>query len=650
EIIGGEMNLTNTIMAIAKGEMVEAWPYVPRIDLWHNANQRAGTLPPQHQGRSISEICLAEGWGAHHLVPSFLRHGQQPHRALGLYNLPEQPFRVDFSPDIQIEAIVDGDFTTTTYHSPKGLVSTKTMYSEEMKASGASITWVAEHVLKTAADYETVAYIFEHLSVTPNYGEFENWLTTEVGDNGVGAAFASLAASPMHHIQKEFLDATDFYYHYRDNPKPMARLAEAVGVYYEKIFQAVLNGPQVPVLWGANFDDMITYPSYFAKEIQPWLKKVGPAFKAKGQVTICHCDGENLGLMDLLPDSGFQIAEAICPWPMTKVTLREYYGRWHGRLTIFGGLPSNLLLDELTTDYDFEQYLDNMFKDLAPGSGLIIGIADTTPPQANFDRLRRLGDRLRGEGRLPLTAKPIKAEKTAPPKPKAKAEEATSRAAAAGGQNYDETSNIYGPLCQMVLDGDDEKVTAETKRLLAQNHAPKDIMAQGLVLAMDIISPQFKSGQIFIPEVLLAARAMNLAMEILGPHMQSEVNTQKTIVLGTVFGDLHDIGKNMVATMLTGAGFKVIDLGINVPLENFLAALKKHKPPIVGLSALLTTTMPEMAKVVSAIRKTDFGAQVKIMVGGAPINHKFAQDIGADGYSADAGEAVELARKLAKII
>ena len=141
---------------------------------------------------------------------------------------------------------------------------------------------------------------------------------------------------------------------------------------------------------------------------------------------------------------------------------------------------------------------------------------------------------------------------------------------------------------------------------------------------------------------------MNKAVETLEPRLKNPAAEARpaTIVLGTVFGDLHDIGKNMVATMLKGAGFKVIDLGINVQAGAFLEAVRRSRPQLLGLSALLTTTMPEMANVVASLTEAGLRAGVRVMVGGAPINAKFARDIGADGYSADAGEAVELARRL----
>jgi corrinoid protein of di/trimethylamine methyltransferase len=561
-----------------------------------------------------------------------------------LYNVPEQPFKVALGSDVEVETIVEGDYTTQIYHTSKGDVRTKTMYYEEMKASGASITWIEEHVLKSPADYEIVAHIFENIQVTPNHEEFLAWINDEVGENGIGAAFASLASSPIHHAQKEFLDATDFYFHYNDNVGPMARLGEGLGVYYDKVFRAMLDSPAQAILWGANFDDMITYPTYFVKEIQPWLRKVGPAFKEKGKVCICHCDSENFGLMDILPDSGFQVAEAICPWPMTKVKIGEYYRKWHGRLIIFGGIPSNILLTDLTSEADFEGYLDTMFAELTPGDGVIVGIADTTPPLASWDRLRRVGDRVAKEARLPLAGQAVLVDpvkEAASQKPASLGADAPRTPKAGGG-------DPFAVARQMVLDGDDEAIVGEVERLLKEGRQPTDIMKLGLIAAMDIISPLFKAGTVFIPEVLLSARAMNLAVETLEPYLAQDKGKiePKTIVLGTVFGDLHDIGKNMVATMLRGAGFQVIDLGINVPDATFIEKVKTLKPDILGLSALLTTTMPAMTSVIASLSEAGIRDMVQVMVGGAPITAKFAADIGADGYSADAAEAVELARKL----
>jgi 5-methyltetrahydrofolate--homocysteine methyltransferase len=164
---------------------------------------------------------------------------------------------------------------------------------------------------------------------------------------------------------------------------------------------------------------------------------------------------------------------------------------------------------------------------------------------------------------------------------------------------------------------------------------------------MEQIGERFKTGEVFIPEVLLAGRAMNEALAVLEPHLAAGGKGKKgKVLIGTVLGDLHDIGKNMVTIMLRGVGFEIRDLGVNVTPQEFVRQVEAYQPQILALSALLTTTMPEMKKVIEALKEKGLREKIKVIVGGAPVNQKFAQDIGADGYGRDAGEAVALARRL----
>jgi corrinoid protein of di/trimethylamine methyltransferase len=628
------------ILMAAKGEMPEILPYVPRIDLWYNANSFFNTLPAKHKGRSQDEISRAEGWALHKVVPEFLKIKNPDdtiHRALGIYRLKEMVFDYKFSSDIDIQVHREGDFTRVTYHTPVGTVSTRTMYSEEMKRSGASITWIDEHVLKSPADYKVVGYLFEHLELIPSFEEFKKW-QAYVGDDGVACTMVGLASSPMHHIQKEFLDATEFYFHYNDYRKEMQALAESVGHFFDQALKIIADSPAEMVLWGANFDDMITYPAYFKKEIVPWIRKASDVLASRGKVSLCHCDGENLGLMDLIRDSGMHVAEAICPYPMTKVKIEDYYRRWSDRLTIFGGVPSNMLLAESATEEEFEAYLDHLFKVIAPGKRFILGIADTTPPNAVFDRLIRIGERVEKEARLPLqagAARPLTQEHM---------DAAAKRVAP---ESF--TEEIFKAVHDDVLAGDNVGIKVHVQQLLSKGVSAKEILNRGMLTAMEVIGGRFRDGTVFIPEVLLSARAMNEALAVLEPSLAREKkDATGKILIGTVRGDLHDIGKNMVTTMLRGTGFEVVDLGINLPAEEFIAKVEQHKPDILGMSALLTTTMPEMKKVIDGLRARGLRDKVKVIVGGAPVNEKFARDIGADGYGADAGSSVDLAKRLLK--
>jgi 5-methyltetrahydrofolate--homocysteine methyltransferase len=185
-----------------------------------------------------------------------------------------------------------------------------------------------------------------------------------------------------------------------------------------------------------------------------------------------------------------------------------------------------------------------------------------------------------------------------------------------------------------------------TQELLAAGTPPQTIVESGLVPGMAIVGEQFKKNEIFVPEMLVAARAMKEALKLLEPLLASAgIKPKYTALIGTVQGDLHDIGKNLISMMWRGANFAVVDLGTNVSPDKYLAAAKEHKANLIGLSALLTTTMPAMKETVKLLKAANL-PNVKIMIGGAPITQAFADDIGADGYAADAGTAVDVAKKL----
>ena len=201
-------------------------------------------------------------------------------------------------------------------------------------------------------------------------------------------------------------------------------------------------------------------------------------------------------------------------------------------------------------------------------------------------------------------------------------------------------------LKQSVINGKRKEVEPVVNELLAEGMDPKKIVEEGLVPAMAIVGERYKNNEIFVPEMLVAARAMKAALAILEPLLvKAGIKPKYKVVIGTVEGDLHDIGKNLVAMMLRGADMDVIDLGVNVPAAKFIEAIEQNSPQLIALSALLTTTMPAMKNTVDAIHQAD-GNMVKIMMGGAPITQQFANEIGADGYSQDAASAVDTAVKL----
>lgn len=202
-------------------------------------------------------------------------------------------------------------------------------------------------------------------------------------------------------------------------------------------------------------------------------------------------------------------------------------------------------------------------------------------------------------------------------------------------------------LSQAVIEGNANLAKELTQKALDGGTAPLAIYQEGLIPGMEVVGKKMHAGEYYIPEVLLSARAMKQASEIVKPLLgDSSASSQGKVIVGTVQGDLHDIGKNLVISMLEGAGFEIIDLGVDVPTEKFVTAVKETGASIIGLSALLSVTMLKMKEVIDSLQAAGQRGEVKVMIGGAPASQRYADEIGADGYAADAGSAVDLAKQL----
>ncbi len=198
-----------------------------------------------------------------------------------------------------------------------------------------------------------------------------------------------------------------------------------------------------------------------------------------------------------------------------------------------------------------------------------------------------------------------------------------------------------------VMEGDANAITANVQAAIDAGIPVSVILNEGMIAAMAEVGRLFEEGECFVPEMLVAARAMQTGMALLKPHLkEADVASAGKVAIGTVKGDLHDIGKNLVAMMLEGSGFEVVDLGTDVSPDKFVTAVREHQPNVIGMSALLTTTMPSMSTTVKALEEAGLREKVKVMVGGAPVTDEFAKRIGADGYSPDASSAVRLAKTL----
>ena len=211
--------------------------------------------------------------------------------------------------------------------------------------------------------------------------------------------------------------------------------------------------------------------------------------------------------------------------------------------------------------------------------------------------------------------------------------------------------SLLDEINRSTIEGDGDKVEEFTRQALDQGVEVKTILNEGLIAAMDVVGQRFESGELFIPEMLIAAEAMTRGLNVLRPlFAESGIKPQGTVVIGTIKGDVHDIGKSLVSMMMGGAGFKMIDLGVDVSPEQFVKLVKEEEAQLVGMSALLTTTLPSMKATIDALEEAGLRDKVKTLIGGAPVTQEYADKIGADGYAPDAARAVKKAKELVQAL
>lgn len=383
------------MLATLKGANTSRIPWAPRLDLWYNANKIAGTLPEKYRNAELMEITDDLNFGFHAVIPNF-RDLKTPEddidRGLGVYNTHTKPIKTIFE-NVKRTVTTEGDKTTVEYQTPVGNIQTVVLYNKAMRKAGITITHIAEHAIKSADDYKVLAYIFENAKVEKNYDSYNQWAST-IGQRGFAVGFVSLAASPMNLIQRELIKMDEFFYHMNDYPDEVNLLADSIGKYWDKIFDVASSCPAEVLLLGSNYDSSITYPPFFAKHILPWLKKAADKWHKKGKFLLTHTDGENTGLLEHYLAAKIDIADSVCPAPMTKLTFKEVRDCFDGRISIMGGIPSIAMLEDSMAETDFDRFLDNFFEDIGSGDHLILGISDTTPPAAKFERILKIAKRI----------------------------------------------------------------------------------------------------------------------------------------------------------------------------------------------------------------------------------------------------------------
>ena len=395
------MNHKKLILSTLRGEATEALPFIPRLDLWYTVNKMNGTLPDGFKNASLRDITDELELGYHAVIPlfrDFANENDDIDIGLGIYRFKAVPYRVELHNVERKVTRRSNGLTEVEYATPKGKIKTGVVYDETMRKSGASLPFTKEYAVKGIKDFDALAYIFENAEVNPDYSYYSEFRKSVMGNRGVAVGFSSLYVSPMHFLLKELMAVDNFYYILFIHTEETEHMAERLSCFCNKVFDIAANSPAEIILSGANYDRSITPPDIFKKYIAPALKKQSEILHEKGKYLLTHTDGENTGLLELYLQSGIDIADSICPAPITNLTLKETKEAFGGKITIWGGIPFNIVLENSMGDYEFEKFLDMTLAGIGSGDHLILSIADTTPPAAKFERILRIAEKVKQFG------------------------------------------------------------------------------------------------------------------------------------------------------------------------------------------------------------------------------------------------------------
>ena len=387
------MTMGERMIGIIRGEIPDAIAWAPRMEIWYYANKARNTLPEEYANKTIDEIMDDIGGEYYRVGVDWLAAGKDSlqDRALGIYNnIPEIPYNTIFH-GVEKKVIRLGDTVEVEYITSRGSVATQYRYTTEMQLNGVTMPWISEHAFKKKEDYETIGFIFENLEVVPNYDSFLEYYE-KYRNKGAVAAVGAFTAGPVHYVMRDIMDFTRFFYEMYDNPRELNKLCERISEYLNQISEVSRNCPAELILFGANYDDTIMYPPFFEKNFLPYLQKFSEMLHSKGKFMMSHCDGENKNLLELLRCSGIDVAESVCPAPMTKCTLKELRDGFGNNITIFGGIPAIALGRNEMNENDFKNFMEKTLQTIGNGQRYILGVSDNVPPEADIERLRMITD------------------------------------------------------------------------------------------------------------------------------------------------------------------------------------------------------------------------------------------------------------------
>lgn len=381
------MNERERILAAIRGEEVGRIPWVPRLEFWYRARLRRGGMPAELAGLTLRELTAKLGVGHYASVPDFTEREEETDmldHGIGVFNVPVLPYRVILE-GVERRVAHSGNRTETEYRTPAGTLRTAQVFTGEMLDGGASISWTCEHAIREPRDFGAAAWLFSHLRVEPRPG----WEKRRrlVGGNGLAVAYVIGTACPVHHIMKELMPVEQFFYAQHDYPELVDRLAEAMQPYYAAMRKTAAETDAEVVLLGGNYDDSITHPRFFETYIFPALRSYADELHARGKFLMTHTDGENRRLIPLYLRAGFDVADSVCPAPMTRLTLDELLEAFRGRITIWGGIPSVMLCPDSVPEAQFRAWIGDLLARHGRDTRFVLGVSDMVTADASWDRL-----------------------------------------------------------------------------------------------------------------------------------------------------------------------------------------------------------------------------------------------------------------------
>jgi hypothetical protein len=371
-----------------RGERTDRLPFTPRLDLWFKANKRAGTLPSKYKNASLDDIIADLDVGYHAVIPDFqdiVSPDDMIDRGIGIFNIRTIPYRTILE-NVTRKVRSEGPRKWVEYHTPVGSVTTCEIFTEEMKKAGITATHVEKYAIEKPDDYKVIGYIFENIRVEENYSGYLRF-ADYIGERGIAVGYVNGAASPMHLILRALRPYDQFCFDMMERPELVLETAQKFERYWEQMMSVCAESPAEVLFMGGNFDSSLTYPPFYEEYLMPWIKKFAGMLHAKNKYLLTHTDGENSGLLDLYLKSDFDIADSICPAPMTRLNFSEIRQVFQDKITIMGGIPSTILLSDCMSDNNFNTYLDHFFDNLGGYNKLILGISDTAPPNTDFNRI-----------------------------------------------------------------------------------------------------------------------------------------------------------------------------------------------------------------------------------------------------------------------